>query len=183
MHKKILVLSGSPRKHGNSDRLSDEFIRGAEEVGHKAEKIYICKKNIHACLGCCTCQRNGGNCIQKDEMNELYEKMKNVDIIVFAFPVYFYTWNAQMKTIIDRTIAVEELLTNKTFYMISSGQAPKEKYMDTMIDSFRKYISCFQGEGKGNKEGGYVFGYATDKVGDVVGTPAMAEAYEMGKDI
>lgn len=181
MSKKVLVLMGSPRKHGNCDRLSDEFIRGAEESGCQTEKIYLKEKNIKDCLGCCACQKNGGVCVQKDDMQEVFEKMKETDVIAFASPVYFYTWNALMKRAIDRTIAVEASLTNKTFYLISAGQAPAEQYMATMIDSFRKYMGCFRGEG--NREGGYVFGYGTDKPGDVEGTEAMDLAYKMGLSV
>lgn len=181
MAKKVLVLMGSPRKHGNCDRLSDQFLRGAEEIGCQTEKVYLKEKEIRDCLGCCACQKNGGVCVQKDDMGELYEKMKGADVIAFAAPVYFYTWNALMKRALDRTIAVEGALTNKTFYLISAGQAPDEQYMTTMIDSFRKYIGCFRGEG--NREGGYVFGCGTDQPGDVENTPAMDQAYQMGRSI
>lgn len=181
MAKKVLVLMGSYRKHGNCDRLSDEFICGAEEQGAETEKIYLKEKNIKDCIGCCACQKNGGTCVQKDDMPEIYEKMKNADVIVFASPVYFYTWTSLMKRMIDRTIAIEAGLSNKTFYLISAGRAPSEEYMSTMIDSFKKYIGCFRGEG--NKEGGYIFGYGTDKPGDVVDSPAMEQAYQMGKRI
>ena len=181
MEKSVLVLMGSPRKHGNSDRLADEFIRGAVERGSKAEKIFLKDENIKDCTGCCACQKNDGTCVLKDDMTAIYDKMEAADVIVFAGPVYFYTWNAILKRLIDRTIAVEAKLTNKTLFLISAGQAPAEEYMSTMINSFRNYIGCFRGEG--NKEGGYVFGYGTDKPGDVVGTEAMKQAYEMGKTI
>lgn len=181
MDKKILVLAGSARKQGNSSLMADEFIRGAREAGNDAEKIYLTDKSVRGCLGCGACQRNGGQCIQKDDMNEIYIKVKNADVIVFAFPVYFYTWNGQIKTVLDRLYAVEPLLTNKTFYMLASGQAPAEEYMTTMIDSFRKYIGCFRAGG--NTEGGFVFGYGTDKPGDVAGTVAMEQAFELGRSI
>ena len=181
MSKKVLVLQGSPRKNGNSDLLSNEFMKGAKNTGCQVEKIYIKDKNVNGCLGCTACQKNGGKCVQKDDMQEIYLKLLEADVIVFSSPVYFYTWNAQMKTVLDRMIAVEANLKNKTFYMISAGQAPEEKYMETMIDSFRKFISCFRGEG--NKEGGFVFGYGTDKTGDVDNTPAMKKTYEMGNNI
>lgn len=181
MTKKVLVLMGSPRKHGNCDRLSDAFIKGVKEKGAETEKIYLKDRDIKDCLGCCACRKNGGVCVQKDEMQEIYEKMKEAEVIVFAAPVYFYTWNALMKRMLDRTIAAEAALTGKTFYLISAGQAPEEKYMTTMIDSFRKYIGCFRGEG--NREGGYVFGYGTDCPGDVEGTEAMEKAYQMGASL
>lgn len=181
MSKKVLVLSGSPRKGGNSDILADEFIRGAKVAGNQTEKIIIRDKDVNGCLGCGACQQNGGNCIQKDDMIDIYDKLKVADVIVLASPVYFYTWNSQMKAVLDRSFAVERLLTGKTFYLLCTGQAPSEEYMGTMIDSFRKYIGCFRGEG--NKEGGYIFGYSTDKPGDVRNTSAIREAYEMGKSI
>lgn len=179
MGKKVLILMGSPRKGGNCDLLSDEFIRGAGEAGHDAEKIYITDKKIGGCLGCFACQRNGGLCVQKDDMSGLYEKAKTADIIVFASPVYFYTWTAQIKAFIDRTIALESELANKTFYLISAGQAPEEQYMTTMIRGFREYIGCFRAGS--NREGGCVIGYGAGKPGDVVGTPAMEQAYLMGR--
>lgn len=179
MSKKILVLSGSPRRGGNSDKLGDEFIRGAKEAGCETEKIFIKDKEINGCMGCCVCTKNGGTCVQKDEMHEIYEKMIEADVIVFAAPVYFYTFNAQMKELMDRTIAIHEKWSNKTVYMISSGQAPEEKYMTTMIDCFRKYVGCF----KDMKEGGILFGYGTSDVGDIKDNPALEQAYEMGKNI
>jgi multimeric flavodoxin WrbA len=179
MGKKALILMGSPRRGGNSDHLSDEFIRGAREAGFDTEKIHLMDRKIGGCLGCFTCQRNGGLCVQHDDMSELYEKIKDADVIVFASPVYFYTWTAQMKTFIDRTVALESGLKNKTFYLLSTGQAPNEQYMITMIDSFRKYIGCFRADS--NREGGYLFGYGTDKPGDIAGTPAMEQAYLMGQ--
>jgi multimeric flavodoxin WrbA len=180
MSKKILVLMGSPRKGGNCDLLSDEFIRGAGEAGHDTEKISVADKKIGGCLGCFACQRNGGLCVQEDDMSGLYEKVKMADVIVFASPVYFYTWTAQIKAFIDRTVALESELANKTFYLVSAGQAPEEGYMATMIRSFREYIGCFRAGG--NREGGFVFGYGVDKPGDVAGTPVMKQAYLMGRE-
>ena len=176
--RQVLIVMSSPRKGGNTDRLCDVFIRGAQEAGHDTEKIYLKDKKIGGCFGCRACRREG-QCVQKDDMTELYEKMKTADVIVFASPVYFYTWNAQMKAVLDRTFAIESALSNKTFYLLSTGQAPEEKYMTTMIDCFRKYIGCFRAGG--NQEGGYVLGYGTDKPDDIAGSPAIEQAYVMGR--
>lgn len=178
MSKKILVLSGSPRKKGNTDLLCDEFIRGANENNCTSEKIYVIDKNIKGCIGCGACQINGGSCSQKDDMQEIYEKIIANDIIVFSSPVYFYSWTSQIKAVIDRTFAIEKILKNKTFYLISAGAAPEEKYMKNLIDSFNLYISCFRNEGI--KNGGYVIGYSTSNKGDVIETDAMKKAYELG---
>ena len=179
MGKNVLVLASSARRHGNSDRLADEFIRGAREAGHQVEKIYLKDRKINGCLGCGACQRNGGSCVQKDDMSDIYEKWLAADVVVLASPVYFYTWTSQMKAVLDRTFAIEQKAKDTTFYLISAGAAPTEDYMQLMLESFRSYIGCFRAGG--NKEGGYVFGVGTNTPGDVAGTDAMVRAYEMGR--
>lgn len=103
MSKKVLVLSASPRRGGNSDILCDQFMRGAEEAGHQAEKIFLRDKEINYCVACDSCLNNDGICASKDDMAEIMDKMIEADVIVMATPVYFYTMDAQMKTVIDRT--------------------------------------------------------------------------------
>lgn len=181
MSKKILVLCGSPRKHGNTDLLCNEFIRGVIEVGHKPEKIIIKDLDIKGCIGCGSCRVNGGNCVQKDDMEDIYEKIYVSDVIVIASPIYFYTWTSQIKAVIDRTFAIEQNIINKIFYLISTGAAPSEDYMITMKNSFEQYVSCFRAGG--NTIGGSVFAVSTNKPGDVIGTDAIIQAYEMGKNI
>lgn len=91
--KKVLVLSSSPRKGGNSDILCDEFILGAKESGNDVEKIFLKDKKINYCVACEYCTKNNGICIQKDDMAEILDKMVKADVIVMATPVYFYTMN------------------------------------------------------------------------------------------
>lgn len=97
MSKKVLILSSSPRRGGNSDTLCDEFLRGAQEAGHEVEKIFLKDKTIHYCTGCGVCNE-GKPCPQKDDAPEIVRKMVAADVIVLATPVYFYTMSAQMKT-------------------------------------------------------------------------------------
>lgn len=94
-------MSTSPRKGGNYDLLCDEFMRGAQEAGNQVEKIFLKDKKVNYCLGCGACYNRGENCPQKDDMAEILEKMVSAEVIVMATPVYFYTMNAQMKTLID----------------------------------------------------------------------------------
>jgi Multimeric flavodoxin WrbA len=181
MGKKVLVLAGSPHKHGNSDRLADEFIHGASEAGHDVEKIYVKDKKVGGCLGCGACQRNDGECVQKDDMQEIYAKWLDADVVVLVSPVYFYTWSAQIKTVIDRTFAIEKKVKDTDFYLIAAGAAPSEEYMNLMLEGFEKYIGCFRAGG--NKVGDHVFGVNAGKAGDVDGTLAMGKAYQMGRNL
>ena len=103
--KNILILSGSPRKGGNSDLLCDEFLRGAQESGNKVEKIFLRNKKIGYCNACYYCKKSGGKCTIQDDMSEILDKMQAADVIVLASPVYFYSIDAQMKAVIDRSVA------------------------------------------------------------------------------
>ena len=114
-------------------------------------------------------------------MQEIYEKWLAADAVVLASPVYFYTWSAQMKTVLDRTFAIEKDVKDTKFYLLSAGAAPTEDYMKLMIESFRSYIGCFRAGG--NEEGGYVFGLSTNAPGDVTGTGAMEKAYRLGFEL
>ena len=105
MGKKILILSGSPRKEGNSDLLCNEFMRGALEVGHEVEKIRVQEKKIACCTACYAC-RDTGNCVIKDDMADIMQKMIECDVMVLASPVYFYSIDAQLKAVIDRSSTI-----------------------------------------------------------------------------
>jgi multimeric flavodoxin WrbA len=118
MSKKVLVLSASPRRGGNSDLLCDQFMFGVEEAGNPAEKIFVRDKKINCCTGCGTCYNMGKSCPQEDDMAEVLEKMIAADVIVMATPVYFYTMNGQMKTLIDRTCSRYTEIRDKDFYFI-----------------------------------------------------------------
>lgn len=122
MSKNILILSGSPRKGGNSDILCDRFMEGARESGHRAEKVFLRDRNIGYCIGCEACHQNNGVCVQKDDMAEILGKMIAADVIVMATPVYFYTMDAQMKTLIDRCVARYTEISTRRFYFIATGR-------------------------------------------------------------
>src|SRR5574337_759359 len=129
MAKKVLVLSTSPRKGGNSDLLCDQFMLGAKEAGHRAEKIFLRAKRINHCVACGACQGNGGTCVQRDDMREVLDKMIAADVIVMATPVYFYTMNGQMKTLIDRTYARYTKISNKEMYFIVTAADSRKQAM------------------------------------------------------
>jgi multimeric flavodoxin WrbA len=112
---KILGLSFSPRKQGNTMILMEEALSGARDEGAEIELYSIIGKNLKPCDGCRACEKTG-KCHIKDDMQELYEKMLAADGIIYGTPVYFYSMTAQAKTVIDRTIAfnsAERSLSNK----------------------------------------------------------------------
>lgn len=178
MSKNILILSDSPRKGGNSDILCDEFMRGAQEAGHTAEKIFIREKKIGYCIACYAC-RESGACALKDGMQDVLDKMAWADVIVMASPVYFYSIDAQMKAVIDRTLARWTKLPNKEFYYIMTAADNEDEAFETSLACFRGFAVCLQGsKEKGVIRGGWVY-----EAGAVKGTKYIQEAYEMGRNV
>lgn len=178
MTKNILVLSASFRKRGNSDLLCDEFIKGAAEAGHRIEKIYLNDKQIHYCRGCGVCNATH-KCVQKDDMAEILDKMVAADVIVMATPVYFYTMNGQMKTLIDRTVPRYTEISNKDFYFIVAAADNSQANMQKTLESFRGFTEdCLDGA----REKGVIYGTGAWNIGDIKGKPAMQQAYQMGRN-
>ena len=178
MAKKILILSGSPRKSGNSDILCDEFMRGAQEAGHDVEKIRVAAKKVAPCSACYYCRDHGGECVHKDDMAEILQKMINADVLVLASPVYFYSIDAQLKAVIDRTVARWLEVKDKEFYYIATMADEAVSSADTTIACFRGYADCVQGA----VEKGVIIGNGVYEPGTVNGAPAVEQAYKMGKN-
>ncbi|KJR44503.1 iron-sulfur flavoprotein [Desulfosporosinus sp. I2] len=177
MGKKVLVLSASPRKGGNSDLLCDQFLLGAQDAGNQTEKIFLRDKRIGYCTGCESCYISH-KCVQKDDIAEILEKIIDADVIVMATPVYFYTMNAQMKTLIDRTVPRYEEITGKEFYFIVTAADSSKQSMERTLDGFRGFTLCLNGA----KEKGVVYGVGAWHKGDIKGSATMQQAYEMGKN-
>lgn len=178
MSKKVLILSGSPRKGGNSDLLCDEFMRGAVEAGHEVEKIRVQERKVAYCVACYACQ-NTGVCAIRDDMTEIMQKMIDCDVMVLASPVYFYSIDAQLKAVIDRSVCRWTEVKNKEMYYIMTAADGEKSSMDTTLACFRGYADCINGA----VEKGIVYGTGVYQAGEVKNTKHMQEAYEMGKRV
>lgn len=179
MGKRVLVISSSPRKGGNSDLLCDQFITGAQSAGHQTEKIYLSDKKINYCTGCGACVNGSKGCAQKDDMADILTKMISTDVIVMATPVYFYTMCGQMKTFIDRTCARYTEIKNKDFYFITTAADSNKKALERTIEEFRGFLFCLEEA----NEKGIVYGAGAWNKGDIKETKAMDLALEMGKTV
>ncbi len=179
MGKNVLILSGSPRKNGNSDVLCDEFARGATDGGNHVEKIRVAEKKIGYCRACYYCRDHGGECAIKDDMAEVLQKMIDADVIVLASPVYFYSIDAQLKAVIDRTVARWLEVNNKEFYYIITCADSNRRSALTTLDCFRGYADCVDGA----VEKGVVYGTGVYQKGEIENTSAMRDAYELGRNV
>ncbi len=177
--KKVLILAGSPRKNGNSSLLCREFERGCKDAGNDVEVIYLRDKKIGYCLACYYCKDHDGECVIKDDMAEILTKMNAADVIVLASPVYFYAIDAQLKAVIDRTVAQWLKIRDKTFYYIMTAAEDTPTVMDCTLACMRGLAACLQG----SREGGIIYGKGVYEAGAIKGKPQMAEAYAMGKAV
>jgi multimeric flavodoxin WrbA len=179
VNKKVLVLSSSPRRGGNSDLLCDQFTSGAKESGNIVEKIFLKDKKISYCTGCGTCIEREGKCSQKDDMAEVLDRMVEADVIVMATPVYFYTMCGQMKTFIDRTCARYTEISNKEFYFIITAADDSKPAMERTMEEFRGFTYCLDGA----EEKGIIYGTGAWNKGEIKGKPAMEEAFKAGMSV
>lgn len=102
MSKKIVVITGSPRKNGNSFAMTDAFISAAKAMGHSVIRFDAAMKNVGGCHACETCFRSGKACSFDDDFNTIAPAILEADAVVFTMPVYWYTIPAQIKAVIDK---------------------------------------------------------------------------------
>ena len=178
--KKVLIISASPRKEGNSDLLCNEFARGAKEAGHDVEKIRLAEKKIAYCTGCYACQKLN-RCVQNDDANELVEKMLSADVIVLATPVYFYSMDAQLKTLIDRSVSRWNdfgRFKGKEFWHIITAADTNKDMMSATLEGLRGFMrDCMEG----TSERGVLYGTGAYGKGEVRTLPVFQEAYQAGR--
>lgn len=154
-------------------------MKGAQEAGNQVEKIRISTKKVTPCSACYYCKNHHGECIHHDDMKEILEKMIAADVLVLASPVYFYSIDAQMKTVIDRTLARWTEVKNKEFYYIVTMADEDLHSADTTLACFRGYADCVEG----SVEKGVLIGNGVYEPGTVKATEVMKKAYEMGRSI
>ncbi len=102
MGKKIVVITGSPRKNGNSFAMTDAFIKVAEAKGHTVIRFDAAMKKVRGCHACETCFKTGKACSFDDDFNVIAPEILEADVIVYSMPVYWYSIPAQVKGVMDR---------------------------------------------------------------------------------
>ena len=103
---KILVITGSPRKNGNSFAMTDAFINAAESLGHTVQRFDAAFMNIGGCRACMTCYKTGKACSFDDDFNIIAPHILDADAVVYTAPVYWYSIPSQIKGVIDRVFSL-----------------------------------------------------------------------------
>ncbi len=175
--KKVLVISSSPRKDGNSDLLCQEFCKGANNAGHKVEYVRLADKTINYCIGCYACEKLG-KCFQNDDLNDLAKKMENAEVIVLATPVYFYSMSGQLKVFLDRLVQNYTKI-HADIYLIATAWDSDEDALESTIEAIRGATrDCYEGC---TEKGAIKVGGVNEK-GEVLSHPAMKTVFDWGKN-
>ena len=175
----ILIISGSPRKGGNTELLAEAFAKGAAKH-HHVEIVSVRDYKVNPCLGCNACFKSEANtCAQKDDMTVIYEKMSQADMLVIASPVYFYSIRAQLKAVIDRFHnPIRATFHIKKMAILLVGAASLPELFDAILTEYNLCLKFFDIE-----DAGKVLVRGVKDKGDINNTDALNEAYTLGLSI
>lgn len=177
--KRVLVISSSPRRGGNTDLLADEFVRGAKEAGGEVEKVFLADLNLEFLT------EEGANQplnVPRDsETGQLVEKFLAADVLCMASPTYYMNVNDRMKTFIDATFLAwgDERMGNKEYYYITACAQNADETAEWCLNGFRGFVMCMPNP----TERGSVKAIAMGRPGAVAGTQYMQQAYQLGLSI
>ena len=175
---KILVITGSPRKNGNSATLADHFIKGAKEAGHEVVRFDAAFKKVHPCIACNSCGMNGP-CVFKDDFEFVRKHIIGANCVVFATPMYYFGISAQLKAVIDRFYAIngsihvpKKAVLLMTYANTAASEAvPIKSHYEVLL----KYL--------GWTDAGQVIAPGVWPVGAIRHTRFPEQAYRLGKSI
>ena len=119
----ILILNGSPRPEGNTAAMVHAYAEGAAQAGHRVHIVDVCRKKISGCLACEYCHTTGnGQCIQQDDMQEIYPLLEEAEMIVLASPIHYHSFSGQLQCAINRIYALDKpKKLKKAALLLSSG--------------------------------------------------------------
>lgn len=181
--KNILVLTGSPRKGGNSDLIAEAFMNGARDSGHTVNKFETAFKQIQGCRACKACWSTETACIFKDGFTELEPILEEADLIVFATPLYWFGMSSQLKAAVDRFYAYmrdncRRPLKITESVLLTCGGDKESEIFDGIIGTYKRMVHYMKWTDKGIIAVPDVY-----DIGDIKKTDALERAEELGKTI
>lgn len=181
--RNVLVVMSAGTRLGNTDRLTDAYIKGLVEGGHSVTKVYLGSMRIEGCRGCGACQRNAHRCVVQDGMQELYPLFAQCDTVVMASPLYFWTITSRLKAFIERlyAISVGDKYPKKDAVLLMTAGDDKE----ATFDQPKRYFRLLNQALGWNEVGLYCAGGCTgcEKTARQIEKEHLDNAYKMGLEI
>lgn len=184
MKKNIILITGSPRKDGNSDRMAAVFIKGATAAGHTVNRFDAASHKVAGCRACDTCWSKGTPCSFADDFNEVCAPLlEQADAIVFCMPLYFYGFPAQIKAPLDKMYAYavpqceRKLKLKESAFMICGGDETEESFGGA-VETYRQVAKYC-----GWQDRGILIATGVMAKGDIDSTDYLAQAQALGNQI
>jgi multimeric flavodoxin WrbA len=187
---KVLGLFGSPRRGGNTEILLEEALKGAEKEGAEIERLYLRDLDVTPCTECHGCDETG-SCVVLDDMQKIYPKLLEADIIILASPIFFYGVTAWAKALIDRSQALwaKKYLVNdpsmgkkgkrRKGFFISVGATKGQKVFEGAILTVKYFFDALNTEYTGE-----LLYRGVDGKGEILKHPkALEQAREAGRKL
>ncbi|WP_455580699.1 flavodoxin family protein [Dysosmobacter sp.] len=176
---KIVVLVGSVRKGGNTELLANAFCDGASH-NNDVEIISVADYKVNPCVGCNTCfEREGNLCFPQDDMQKIYKKLAEADMIVIASPVYFYGISSQLKAVIDRMhTPLRNFFNVKRLALLLVATADLPEVFDAIETQYKLTLNFFKLEDVGR-----VLVRGVKNKGDIQGNKALSDAFNLGRSL
>ena len=176
---KIVVLTGSPRRNGNTNYLADRFIAGAQEKGHSVFRFDCAAHKVNGCMACNRCGMDG-DCVLKDDFSIVRPHLLEADMVVFVTPMFYFGFSAQIKSVIDRFYAINGRIKGapkKTaFLMAYANSAHKDaEAMRVHYSTLADYL--------GWRDMGSVIAPGVWTAGSIRNTTYGEEAYRLGRSL
>lgn len=183
MQKNILVVTGSPREDGNSDMLANAFIQGAASKGHKINKFNAGRKKLSGCTACELCWTKGTACAILDDFQQLEPLLEEADVIVLAFPLYWYAFPSQIKAAVDRLFAYavphrkKKLKIKESVMLVTSGDS-SDVVLEGVEKSYELICRHIHWDDRG-----VISAKRVNAKGEIKNTDYLEEAENLGKKI
>jgi len=157
---KITTLLGSAKKKGNTATVLGWVEDELQAAGHTVERVYLNNKSINGCMGCAKCREHADKiaCIQKDDAQGIMETMMSSDVVLYASPLYFWGFTAQIKALIDRGYALvtnyhqpnqTSLMKGKRVGLLATGGGSFENNAEAMFTAFDRIVGFLMAEKAG----------------------------------
>jgi multimeric flavodoxin WrbA len=175
---KITVITGSPHKKGTTNLLAERFIAGAEEAGNEVFRFDAAASDVHPCRACNYCDPST-ECIQKDDMEKLRPHLFDTDAVVFVTPVYFMTFSAQIKAVLDRFYAFGTKIAggNRKAALLAAAASTPEEDLKPLVQNYQTIIGYL-----GWEDGGTIIVSDAPDRETLEATDWPEKAYALGRE-